>query len=69
MHENFNGKTLTIVIGFFCSQVGTFGVWITGVVLDSTNQDWSFVFSITAGINIVGAFAFFVLYNSSREFD
>lgn len=49
--------------------VGTFGVWLTGRVLDVTNQDWGYVFSGIAGINILGAVAFILLFDSKREFD
>jgi hypothetical protein len=51
------------------SAVGTFGVWATGRILDLTNQDWSYVFGIIAVINIVGAIAFLLLFDSNREFD
>jgi predicted MFS family arabinose efflux permease len=48
---------------------GTLGVWVTGRVLDLTNQDWSVVFLMTAVINVIGAIAFVSLYDSKREFD
>lgn len=49
-------------------SVGTLGVWVTGQILDSTHQDWSYVFGVTAGINILGATAFVLLFDSKREF-
>lgn len=49
--------------------VGTFGVWVTGVLLDATNQDWSIIFGINALVNILGATAFVTLYESKKEFE
>ena len=49
--------------------IGTVGVQLTGMILDSTNQKWSYVFAINAGIYILGASAFVTLYDSKREFD
>ena len=49
--------------------VGTFGVWFTGVILDSTQNDWSIIFSLIAGTNVAGALAFLLLFDSKREFD
>jgi ACS family sodium-dependent inorganic phosphate cotransporter len=48
---------------------GSFGVYATGQILDMTGQNWSQVFSINAGIDVVGALAFIALYNSKKEFD
>ncbi len=48
---------------------GSLGVYVTGQVLDLTNQDWSQVYSINAGIDIIGALAFIGFYNSRKEFD
>ena len=48
---------------------GTGGVYLTGQILDATNQDWSIVFGINALVNIVGATAFMALYDSKKEFD
>lgn len=44
------------------------GVYATGVVLDQTH-DFSLVYYINAGINVLGAIAFISLYDSKREFD
>jgi len=49
--------------------VGTFGVWFTGVVLDSTQNDWGLVFAMIASINVIGGLAFLGLFDSKREFD
>ena len=49
--------------------VGSLGVYVTGQILDLTDQDWSQVFSVNAGIDIVGAIAFIMFYNSKKEFD
>ena len=51
------------------NAVGTFGVWYTGVLLDCTENDWSYVFTIIASINVFGALAFLWLFDSKREFD
>ena len=48
---------------------GSFGVYVTGQVLDFTGQNWSQVYSINAGIDIIGALAFIALYDSRKEFD
>jgi len=48
---------------------GSIGVALTGDILDKTGQDWSSVFSLVALVDVVGALAFVVLYNSKREFD
>ena len=50
-------------------MVGTFGVYITGQILDLTQQDWSTVFALNGAINLLGATAFVALYDSKREFD
>ncbi|GAX10512.1 MFS transporter, ACS family, solute carrier family 17 (sodium-dependent inorganic phosphate cotransporter), other [Fistulifera solaris] len=49
--------------------VGTFGVWVTGVLLDATNQDWGIIFAINALVNVLGAVAFVSLYESRKEFE
>ncbi|GAX16769.1 MFS transporter, ACS family, solute carrier family 17 (sodium-dependent inorganic phosphate cotransporter), other [Fistulifera solaris] len=49
--------------------VGTFGVWVTGVLLDATNQDWGMIFAINALVNVLGAVAFVSLYESRKEFE
>lgn len=49
--------------------VGTTGVYATGRILDATNQDWTLVFSLNAGMNVLGAIAFLALFDSKREFD
>jgi hypothetical protein len=48
---------------------GSAGVYLTGQILDVTHQDWSSVFSLNAGINLLGATAFIALYDSKKEFD
>jgi len=53
----------------FLFSVGTFGVWFTGVVLDTTQNDWSYVFTMIASINVLGGLAFLLLFDSKREFE
>jgi len=48
---------------------GTFGVYLTGQILDYTENNWSYVFGLNAFVDILGALAFIALYNSKREFD
>eukprot|EP00559_Dactyliosolen_fragilissimus_P001035 CAMPEP_0184860518 /NCGR_PEP_ID=MMETSP0580-20130426/5400_1 /TAXON_ID=1118495 /ORGANISM="Dactyliosolen fragilissimus" /LENGTH=139 /DNA_ID=CAMNT_0027357655 /DNA_START=156 /DNA_END=575 /DNA_ORIENTATION=- len=48
---------------------GSFGVYLTGLILDATGQDWSGVFGLNALIDFAGAMAFISLYNSRKEFD
>jgi ACS family sodium-dependent inorganic phosphate cotransporter len=50
-------------------MVGTFGVYITGQLLDTTHQDWSYVFGLNAFVNVLGATAFVAWYDSKREFE
>lgn len=50
-------------------MVGTTGVYLTGQILDYTNQDWSVVFALNAAIFVLGATSFVTLYDSKREFD
>merc|ERR1712071_331970 len=42
---------------------GTMGVYLTGQILDSTDNNWSLVFGCNAGIDVVGALAFLLLYD------
>jgi hypothetical protein len=50
-------------------MVGTLGVYITGQLLDMTNQDWTYVFSLNAFVYILGAVTFLAWYDSKREFE
>jgi len=50
-------------------MVGSFAVYLTGQILDATGQDWSSVFFLNAFVNVLGASAFVLFYNSKREFD
>jgi len=50
-------------------MIGTFGVFLTGKILDSTNQEWSYVFGLNAFIYMLGGLAFVTLYDSRKEFD
>jgi MFS family permease len=49
--------------------IGTAGTYVTGVLLDATDQNWSYVFALNAVIYIIGAASFVALYDSKREFD
>jgi hypothetical protein len=44
-------------------------VYITGQLLDTTHQDWSYVFGLNAFVNVLGATAFVAWYDSKREFE
>ena len=48
---------------------GSFGVYVTGQILDITNHDWSWMFNLNAVVNVIGALAFIGLYDSKREFE
>jgi ACS family sodium-dependent inorganic phosphate cotransporter len=48
---------------------GSVGVYVTGQILDATNQNWSGVFGLNAAVDVVGGLAFIALYNSRKEFD
>lgn len=49
--------------------LGSIGVYVTGQILDNTNQDWSYVFALNSFVDVIGATAFVALYDSKREFD
>jgi len=49
--------------------VGTSGVYLTGKILDSTDQNWSYVFGLNAFVYALGGIAFATLYDSRKEFD
>lgn len=48
---------------------GSVGVYVTGQILDATNQNWSGVFGLNAAIDVLGGLAFVLLYNSKKEFE
>jgi sugar phosphate permease len=50
-------------------MIGTFAVYLTGQILDHTEQDWSIVFGLNACVYALGATAFVALYDSKKEFD
>jgi ACS family sodium-dependent inorganic phosphate cotransporter len=50
-------------------MVGTFGVYLTGRILDATNQNWSYVFGLNAFVYVLGGLAFVSLYDARKEFD
>jgi MFS family permease len=50
-------------------MVGTFAVYLTGQILDRTDQNWSIVFGINSFVFALGAIAFVALYDSKKEFD
>ncbi|CAJ1910019.1 unnamed protein product [Cylindrotheca closterium] len=49
--------------------IGTGSVYLTGRLLDATEQNWSYVFGINAVVFALGATAFVTLYDSKKEFD
>lgn len=49
--------------------IGTSAVYLTGRILDATNQNWGLVFGLNAIVYFLGASAFVALYDSKREFD
>lgn len=49
--------------------VGTCGVYLTGKILDYTDQNWSIIFGLNSIMYILGATAFVLLYDSKKEFD
>jgi len=50
-------------------MVGTFGVYLTGKILDATDQNWSYVFGLNSIIYMLGGLAFVALYDARKEFD
>eukprot|EP00980_Cylindrotheca_fusiformis_P018818 scaffold6276_cov138-Cylindrotheca_fusiformis.AAC.5 len=50
-------------------MVGTFSVYLTGRILDLTDQNWSYVYGINSIVFALGATAFVTLYDSKKEFD
>ena len=57
------------LLSICCFTVGTFGVYVTGLVLDWSHQDWSIVWYMNAAVNVLGALAFIGLYDAKREFE
>jgi len=49
--------------------VGTFGVYLTGKILDATGQNWSYIFGLNAFIYVIGGIVFVNLYDARKEFD
>lgn len=49
--------------------IGTGATYLTGRLLDSSDQDWSLVYALNALIYVLGAVAFIILYDSKREFE
>ena len=50
-------------------MVGTSAVYLTGRILDYTDQNWNVVFGLNAIVYLIGATAFVALYDSKKEFD
>jgi hypothetical protein len=50
-------------------MIGTFSVYLTGRLLDLTDQNWSYIFGINSIVFALGAVAFVTLYDSKKEFD
>jgi ACS family sodium-dependent inorganic phosphate cotransporter len=50
-------------------MIGTFSVYLTGRLLDLTDQNWSYIFGINSIVFALGAAAFVTLYDSQKEFD
>ena len=50
-------------------MVGTFGVFLTGKILDATDQNWTYVFGLNAFVYMLGGLAFISLYDARKEFD
>ena len=48
---------------------GSIGVYVTGQILDITNQNWSGVYALNGAVDVIGALAFVALYNSRKEFE
>ena len=49
--------------------VGTTGAYLTGKILDATNQNWSYVFGLNSIMYAIGGLAFIILYDAQKEFD
>jgi ACS family sodium-dependent inorganic phosphate cotransporter len=57
------------VISLPAVMFGTLGVYVTGVVLDMSGQNWSYAFGLNAIVMLLGATAFLTMYDSRREFE
>lgn len=66
--EKWTGLLYSIT-SFPSVMVGTFSVYLTGRVLDLTEQNWSLVFGLNSIVFALGATAFVTLYDSRKEFD
>jgi len=47
---------------------GIVGVYITGIILDNTNNNWAIVFTLTAGINVFGSIIW-IIFASGEPVD
>lgn len=50
-------------------MVGTAAVYLTGRILDLSDQNWNVVFGLNSIVYFLGAAAFVALYDSKKEFD
>ena len=50
-------------------MIGTFAVYLTGQILDLSEQNWSIVFGLNSCVYALGAAAFVKFYDSKKEFD
>jgi len=48
---------------------GAGGQYLTGVVLDATGRDFTLIFALTAGVEVLGLLAFTAWWSSDRVFD
>lgn len=48
---------------------GAFGQYFTGAILDATGRDFTYIFALTAIVEVLGFFAFMAWWNSDRAFE
>lgn len=48
---------------------GAFGQYFTGAILDATGRDFTYIFALTAVVEVLGFFAFMAWWNSDRAFE
>lgn len=59
--------TLLGISNTFASLPGVIGVYITGVILDATHQNWNIVFSTAIAFDLLGLLVYTAFATSKRQ--
>lgn len=70
-HQDISSKYAAVLFGItnaLSSLMGTFSVYATGLILDSTDS-WALVFELVAGFYLVGAVGYLSWASAEQQFD